>query len=174
MLSSTGLPRADRPPELLDDLVSLRAPAAARLEELPAIDPRFDSAVTRKGVAAVRTFLGGAGTSRGFWVFRGSERRVRAAARRLEQEGEITVRRIGPELLIVRSRRPSSPRELIVLAARVREAWGTRALVDRWPRTIAAVDRTALGGPTQGSNGSGAATGSGSSSANGTSSPSGP
>jgi hypothetical protein len=145
LLSSTGLPRSDRPPELLDDLVELRTPHAERLEELPAIDPRFDAAAVHRGVANVHAFLGATGRRNGFWVFRGSERRVRAAARRLRTDAALSVRRIGPELLVVRTRTPLSRIELIELAVRVRDGWGTRAPVDRWPRTIAAVDRTALG-----------------------------
>jgi hypothetical protein len=145
LLSSTGLPRSDRPPELLDDFVQLRAPSAERLEELPAIDPRFDAAVVRSGVVNVRAFLDGTGRRRGFWVFRGSERRVRAAARRLEEDPALSTRVIGRELLVVRTRTPLERAELIELAVRVRDRWGTRAPVDRWPQTIAAIDREALG-----------------------------
>jgi hypothetical protein len=144
LFSSTGLPRSDRPPELLDDYVVLRSSSGDRVEELPAIDPRYDPDVGGKGVRAVKVFLAHSGEARGVWLFRGNERRVAAAARRLARDPDVVARRVGPELLVVKSRRPASRRALVALAAHVREAWGTEAPVDRWPRTIARIDRAAL------------------------------
>jgi len=144
LFSSTGLPRSDRPPELIDDYVALRFRGAARLEELPAIDPRYQDDVADKGVRDVRAFLAERGRATGMWLFRGSDRRVGAAMRRLARDPAVVARRVGPELILVSSRQPMGHRALVTLAARVRDAWGTTAPVDRWPRTIAQVDRTAL------------------------------
>jgi hypothetical protein len=144
LFSSTGSPRSDRPPELIDDLVALRAPAAARLEELPALDPRYDPGAVDRGIADVRLWLADAGTARGLWIFRGSERRVLAAVRRFHDDPALTARRIGPELVLVASRRPASRRQLVQLGIRVRDEWGTETPSDRWPRTLARIDRLAL------------------------------
>jgi Dolichyl-phosphate-mannose-protein mannosyltransferase len=143
LFSSTGSPRSDRPPELLDDYVALRSPTAIRVEELPAIDPRFESGLVQKGRAHVLTFLrSDPAPARGLWIFRGIPRRVDAALRRLAPRFET--RRISPELAIVRSREPASARTLIRQGLIVRTAWGLQTPADRWPRVIASVDRAAL------------------------------
>jgi len=145
LFSSTGSPRSDRPPELLDDLVALESPGVSRVEELPAIDPRFDPDVVAKGVRSVRSFLAGGGSAMGVWLFRGTERRADAAAARLARDPELNARRVGRELLVVSSRQVVSRRRLVELAERARVAWGTTTPRDRWPRTIAGIDRAALG-----------------------------
>jgi hypothetical protein len=143
LFSSTGSPRTDRPPELLDDYVALEAPGAARVEELPALDPRFETGLHAKGVARVRTFLAGdTAPHTGIWIFRGKPRRVAAAARRLA--AAYAVRRPGSELLLVMTRQPEPPRALVEDGLRIRHAWGVSTPADRWPRTIAEIDRDAL------------------------------
>jgi hypothetical protein len=145
LFSSTGTPRSDRPPELLDVLVSLRWPEAQRLEELPAVDPRFDAEAYANGVRDTQRFVSqDVGHAIGIWLFRGSERRVRAATRRFAADPDVAVQRIGPELVVVTSRRPASRRALVELGVRIRETWGTTTPADRWPRTIARIDREAL------------------------------
>ena len=145
LFSSTGLPRADRPPELLDDLLALETAGETRVEELPAIDPRFDRTAVPKGVAAVSGVAAAPGLAQGLWVFRGNERRVAAAKRRLDRDADLTARRVGRELLVVGTRRRESHRRLVELGARIRGDWGTTTPLDRWPRTIQRIDRVALG-----------------------------
>jgi len=143
LFSSTGSPRTDRPPELLDDYVALRSPPAIRVEELPAIDPRFESDLVQKGRARVDAFLRSSpAPARGLWIFRGRPRRIDAALRRLAASFET--RRISSELAIVRSREPASATMLVRQSLIVRTAWGLRTPADRWPRVIASVDRAAL------------------------------
>jgi hypothetical protein len=145
LFSSTGSPRSDRPPELLDDLVDLENRAPARVEELPAIDPRYDKELVAKGTRNVRAFLDERRERRGVWLFRGSARRVTAAERRLSTVPEISSKRVGEELLVVTSLKALEPRDLVELAVRVRTAWGTGAPNDRWPRMLVVIDRAALG-----------------------------
>jgi hypothetical protein len=143
LFSSTGSPRSDRPPELLDDYVALRSPPAIRVEELPAIDPRFETGLVRKGRARVVAFLrSNPAPARGVWIFRGIPRRVDALLRRLA--GGFEAQRISPELAIVHSREPTSAIALVRQALIVRTAWGLGTPADRWPRVIASVDRAAL------------------------------
>jgi hypothetical protein len=143
LFSSTGSPRSDRPPELLDDYVALRSPPAVRVEELPAIDPRFETGLVQKGRARVVAFLrSNPAPARGLWIFRGRPQRVDALLRRLA--GEFETRRISPELALVRSREPTSAIALVRQALIVRTAWGLQTPADRWPRVIASVDRAAL------------------------------
>jgi hypothetical protein len=146
LFSSTGLPRPDRPPELLDDLVALESPGALRVEELPGIEPRFDPEIVAKGIRSVRLFLGEGGDAMGLWLFRGTDRRVGAAAARLANDPDLIARRVGREFLVVSSRRAVSHRRLVELAKRLRITWGTTTPRDRWPRTIANIDRAALAG----------------------------
>ena len=144
LFSSTGSPRSDRPPELLDDYVALRSSPAIRVEELPAIDPRYENDLVQKGRARVDAFLrSDPAPAKGLWIFRGVPRRVDAALRRLNTTFET--HRISPELLIVRSRAPAPAKELVREALVVRTAWGLKTPADRWPRVIASVDRAALG-----------------------------
>jgi hypothetical protein len=144
LFSSTGSPRSDRPPELLDDYVALRSAPAIRVEELPAIDPRYEGNLVKKGRAKVDAFLRSDNTpAKGVWIFRGVPRRVDAAVRRLHATFET--RLISPELLVVRSRAPAPARALVREGLLVRTAWGLQTPADRWPRVIASVDRDALG-----------------------------
>jgi hypothetical protein len=143
LFSSTGSPRSDRPPELLDDYVALRSEPTGRVEELPAIDPRYEEGLVEKGRARVDAFLSASpATARGLWIFRGRSRRIDAALRRLAPTFETE--RISPEVAIVRSRWPASAIVLVRQALLVRIAWGLRTPADRWPRVIASVDRAAL------------------------------
>jgi hypothetical protein len=144
LFSSTGSPRSDRPPELLDDLIDLRAGAIERVEELPAIDPRYEDGLVGKGTGRVHSFLSSSGPRVGTWVFRGTPRRVSAAERRLATDPDVTVVPVGSELLVVRSRGPRERRALVELGVRVRTAWGTSTPADRWPRLLVVIDRTAL------------------------------
>lgn len=144
IFSSTGSPRSDRPPELLDDLVALEAEGARRVEELPAIDPRFAHDLVAKGVRNVRAFLELRGAEGGLWLLRGRPHRVGGATRRLGDDADLVAVRISSELLAVRTRRPEQHRRLIELGRRVRRAWGLGTPNDRWPRTIDEVDRLAL------------------------------
>jgi len=145
LFSSTGSPRSDRPPELLDDLVDLQAGVPGRVEELPAIEPRYEPDLVAKGERNVRVFLAGTGARRGMWIFRGNARRVSAAARRLAADRELAVAQIGDELLVVSSRRALDRRHLVELGIRVRTAWGTGTPADRWPKTLVVIGRRALG-----------------------------
>ena len=142
LFSSTGSPRADRPPELLDDYVALEARTAGRVEELPAIDPRYERGLLAKGRDRVETFLRSGTEGPGVWVFRGKPRRVDAAERRLTP-GYETVR-VSRELLLVRTRTPAPPRELVRRSLAVRTAWGLSTPADRWPRLLVSVDRASL------------------------------
>ncbi len=144
LFSSTGAP-ASRPPELLDDFIALETGRLNRVEELPAIDPRYESGLVAKGDRNVRAFLAGSSELRGVWVFRGPRRRVRAAERHLRAVSLVSPIRIGPELLVVTSRAALGPRHLIELGIRVRRAWGVTTPADRWPRTLVVIDRAALG-----------------------------
>ncbi len=142
LFSSTGSRRTDRPPELLDDYVALERPVAVQVEELPAIDPRYEQGLVEKGRRRVVAFLDGGETPRrGVWILRGRPRRVDAALRRL---GGYETVRASPELALVRSRRPAGPRELVREALAVRTAWGLATPADRWPRLLVAVDRASL------------------------------
>ena len=144
LFSSTGSPRSDRPPELLDDYIALRTSSIIRVEELPAIDPRYENGLVAKGRKQVVAFLqADPGPARGAWVFRGRPRRVDAALRRLAPE--FATKRISPEVALVRSRRPASATELVRQSLAVRIAWGLATPADRWPRVLASVDRAALG-----------------------------
>jgi hypothetical protein len=144
LFSSTGSPTT-RPPELLDDLVALEAPPTARVEELAAIDPRYESGLVAKGVRNVRTFLAASGDRRGVWIFRGSPRRVTAAERRLRSVPGVVAQQAGDQFLVVTSRQAHSARELVELAVQVRTAWGIGTPNDRWPRLLVVIDQAALG-----------------------------
>jgi hypothetical protein len=142
LVSSTGSPRTDRPPELLDDYIALRATTAERVEELPAIDPRYETGLVAKGRAHVEAFLRDGNPGRGLWIFSGKPQRVDGLLRRLA--GRFDTRRISARVGLVRSRAPAAPRAVVEQALSVRAAWGLSTPSDRWPRTIAAVDRAAL------------------------------
>ena len=134
-----------RPPELLDDYVALERPVGVQVEELPAIDPRYERGLVAKGRRRVVAFLDGGGAPRrAVWVFRGRPRRVDAALRRL---GGYDTVRASPELALVRSSRPAEPRELVREALAVRKASGLTTPADRWPRLLVEVDRASLASP---------------------------
>jgi hypothetical protein len=140
LFSSTGSPRADRPPELLDEYIALEASPADRVEELPAIDPRYERGLVQKGRAHVEAFLhANTAEARGLWIFGGRSSRIDALLRRLSPTFER--RRISATIAIVRSLAPAPPAALVRQALRVRTAWGLQTPADRWPRVIASVDR---------------------------------
>lgn len=145
LFSSTGTPRSGRPPELLDDLLVLEHGARARLEELPAIDPRFDPRVVAKGAGNVGEFLAHPAPASGMWIFYGRPGRVRAATRRLQGIPDVSARIVSDQLLVVQTRTRSDASRLVELAIAVRSAWGLGTPSDRWPRAIVAADRAGLG-----------------------------
>lgn len=144
LFSSTGTPRSGRPPELLDDLLALEHGEGQRLEELPAIDPRFDAHVVANGAVNVRRFLTRPTAAEGMWVFYGRDDRVLAAARRLRKIPAVRARIVGDQLLVVRTRTREDASRLIELAIAVRSAWGLGSPADRWPRAIVAADRAGV------------------------------
>jgi hypothetical protein len=144
LFSSTGTPVSGRPPELLDDLVALQRGDGERLEELPAIDPRFDSHVIANGAANVGRFLTKRTPARAMWIFHGRPDRVRAARRRLSKRRDVRTRLVSAQLLVVETRREEDRRRLVELAIAVRSAWGLRTPSDRWPRAIVSADRAGL------------------------------
>ncbi len=108
LFSSTGTPVSDRPPELLDDYVDLET-GARRVEELPGIDLRFEPNLEQRGRANLAAFVAEGKGGRGLWVFRGPERRVTRAIRRLAGDRQLAAERLSPTLLVVRSRTPAAP-----------------------------------------------------------------
>ena len=145
LLSSTGSPISDRPPEHLDTYVALRRPDIGRLEELPSLDPRFDAQVEEHGRAAVVAYLRRARTpARGVWIFRGPQRRVAHAEHVLGGVPGVESRRASKTLLVVRSSAPVPPRRLIEQSIEVRRAWSIRSPSDRWADALVGIDRAAL------------------------------
>ena len=142
LFSSTGTPRSGRPPELLDDLLVLEHNESDRLEELPAIDPRFDPDVVANGAISVRRFLTRPKPASGMWVFSGRPERVQLATRRLRKIPAVRSRVVSGQLLVIQTRAPEDASRLIELAIAVRSAWGLRSPSDRWPRAIVAADRS--------------------------------
>jgi hypothetical protein len=145
LFSSTGTPVSDRPPELLDDYLELAGRASRRVEELPGIDLRFEPRLREHGRANVAAFLVGGGSGRGAWVFRGPERRVARAVRRLADDRELAAERASPTLLLVRSRAPAAPAALIEQGIRARTAWTLDSPADRWTALLLAIDRAQRG-----------------------------
>lgn len=141
LFSSTGTPVSDRPPELLDDYLDLEGPAARRVEELPGIDLRFEPDLEERGGANVAAFLAGGEGGRGLWVFRGPERRVTRAIRRLDDDRELAAERPSATLLLVRSRTPAAPPVLIEQGIRARTAWTLASPADRWTTLLLAIGR---------------------------------
>ena len=141
LFSSTGTPVSDRPPELLDDYVELERPVAVRVEELPGIDLRFEPDLEERGGANVAVFVAAGEGGRGLWVFRGPERRVTRAIRRLEDERELAAERASATLLLVRSRAPAPPRVLIAQGVRARTAWTLDSPADRWTTLLLEIAR---------------------------------
>jgi hypothetical protein len=145
LLSSTGTPIADRPSEDLDSYVSLRMPRIGRLEELPALNPRFDAHVVPKGRAAVIAYLRGAPhPARGVWIFRGPARRIVRAVRQLAGIPGVEHRRVADTLLVVRSSAALPPLELIEQSLAVRTAWSIHSPSDHWDEVLMGIERAAL------------------------------
>ena len=145
LFSSTGTPVSDRPPELLDDYLDLEATVDQRVEELPGIDLRFERDLERRGRANVASFLATGRAGAGVWVFRGPERRVTRAVRRLASDPQLTAERVSATLLVVRSRAPAAPPVLIEQGVRARTAWTLASPADRWTTLLLAIGRAQRG-----------------------------
>jgi len=141
LFSSTGTPVSDRPPELLDDYVDLET-EARRVEELPGIDLRFEPNLEQRGRANLAAFVAEGKGGRGLWVFRGPDRRVTRAVRRLAGDPQLVVVRLSPTLLVVRSRTPAAPPTVIAQGVRARTAWTLASPADRWTTLLLAIDRS--------------------------------
>ena len=92
--------------ELLDDYLDLEGLASRRVEELPGIDLRFEPDVEQHGRANVAAFVAGGKGGRGLWIFRGPERRVTRAIRRLGDDAELVAERQSATLLSSAPARP--------------------------------------------------------------------
>jgi hypothetical protein len=139
VFSSTGT-RTERPAELLDDHVLLEG-RGRRVEELPGIDLRFEPNLRERGAAALASFLAGGRGGRGAWIFRGSERRVTRAVRRVAGDPDLEAVRVSPTLLLIRSRRNAAPPALVEQGLRARTAWTLRSPADRWTTLLLAIGR---------------------------------
>ncbi len=146
LFSSTGTPVSDRPPELLDDYLDLEGLASRRVEELPGIDLRFEPDLERHGRENVAAFVKRGEGGRGLWVFRGPERRVTRAIRRLAGDAELVAERPSATLLLIRSRRAAAPPALIEQGIRARTAWTLNAPADRWTTLLLEIGRSARPG----------------------------
>jgi hypothetical protein len=146
LFSSTGTPVSDRPPELLDDYVDLEKPDALRVEELPGIDLRYEPNLEQRGRANLAAFVAGGKGGRGLWIFRGPERRVARAMRRLAGDRQLAAERLSATLLVVRSRTPAAAPALIEQGIRARTAWTLSSPADRWTTLLLAIDRSARRG----------------------------
>ena len=146
VFSSTGTPVSDRPPELLDDYLDLEGLASRRVEELPGIDLRFEPDVEQHGRANVAAFVAGGKGGRGLWIFRGPERRVTRAIRRLGDDAELVAERQSATLLLIRSRTTAAPPALIEQGIRARTAWTLNSPADRWTTTLLEIGRSARPG----------------------------
>jgi Dolichyl-phosphate-mannose-protein mannosyltransferase len=147
VFSSTGGPFGGRPAELVDLYVCLEVTDAVCVEELPAIEPRYEPNLVELGTREVRAFLdGGATPGRGAWLFAGPSRRMLLGQRRLQDKADIDVERLSPQLLLVRSLTSENREDLVRRAIAIREAWLGAAARDRWARTLVVVDRLALAG----------------------------
>ena len=146
LFSSTGTPVSDRPPELLDDYLGLEGLASQRVEELPGIDLRFEPDVEQNGRANVAAFVATGERGRGLWIFRGPERRVTRAIRRLGDDAELVADRQSPTLLLIRSRGPAAPPALIEQGIRARTAWTLNSPADRWTTLLLELGRSARPG----------------------------
>lgn len=144
LFSSTGTPISDRPPELIDDYVDLEKPDVIRVEELPGIDLRYEPNLVPRGRANVKTFVATGKGGRGMWIFRGPERRVTLAIRRLAGDRALATERLSATLLVVRSRTPAAPPALIEQGIRARTAWTLHSPADRWTTLLLRIDRGAL------------------------------
>jgi hypothetical protein len=147
LFSSTGTPASDRPPELLDRFLELETPGIELVEELPAIDPRYEPGVRARGAETVRRFLRGGRASVGIWVLSGKPSRVARAYRRLGRLPGVEARRISPRLLLVRTRRARRPPELVATGCRVRTAWLAPVRADALVRALLDIEHRALRHP---------------------------
>jgi len=146
LFSSTGSTISDRPPELLAEYVALELPGIERVDELPALDPRYQADVVQLGQKDVAAFIaGGDGRRIGVWIFRGSPARMPAAIGRLTRIGAVETQRVSSAIVVVRSRRPAAPRILIEQGLLVRRAWSQGSRHAPLVGMILAVDRGALG-----------------------------
>ena len=145
LFSSTGTPIADRSPELLDDYLELERRSGRRVEELPGIDLRFETGLAKRGGANVAAFLASGEPGHGAWVFRGPERRVTRAIRRLGQDPELVATRPSATLLLISSRAPAAPEGLIDQSIRARTAWTLNSPADRWTTLLLEIDRAQRG-----------------------------
>lgn len=132
LFSSTGTPISDRPPELLDDYLELEGRSIRHVEELPGIDLRYETGLAERGRANVAAFVASSEPGRGFWVFRGPNRRVDRALRRVARYPDLAAERPSPTLLVIRSRAPAAPAALIAQGLRARTAWTLNSPADRW------------------------------------------
>jgi len=144
LFTATGTPSASRPPELLDEYIALEVPGVDRVDELPAIDPRYQANVRELGRAEVARFLAKDQTTIGVWVFAGTPARIARALDRLRSVPDTVAERTSPNVLVVRSRGPSDARSLVAAGYEVRAAWLLGGRGDRLVRMILAVDRSAL------------------------------
>ena len=147
LFSSTGTPVSDRPPELLDDYLELEGlarPGASR----SCRGSTFASSPTssRTGRANVAAFVAGGKGGRGLWIFRGPERRVTRAIRRLGDDAELAADRQSPTLLLIRSRTAAAPPALIEQGIRARTAWTLASPADRWTTLLLEIGRSARPG----------------------------
>jgi len=138
LFSSTGT-RVERPAELLDDYLELEGRASRRVEELPGIDLRFETNLEQRGGANVAAFLESGEPGRGAWVFRGPDRRVERAIRRLARYADLEAARPSPTLLVIRSRAPAAPTALIEQGLQARTAWTLASPADRWTTVLLAI-----------------------------------
>jgi hypothetical protein len=141
LFSSTGTPVSDRPPELLDDYVDLEKPESRRVEELPGIDLRYEPNLGQRGRANLAAFVAAGKGGRGLWIFRGPERRVTRAVRRLADDRQLAAVRLSATLLVVRSRTSAAPHALIEQGIRARTAWTLASPADRWTTLLLRIDR---------------------------------
>jgi hypothetical protein len=144
LFASTGTSKSDRPPELVDSYVDLRIDHLRRIDELPAVDPRHEPGVERRGVELLRTFLQTRRRAGGIWLFEGLPRRVSRAERLLQRRRDVAVGRIGANVLVVVSNQPRLPRDLIQLGSTVRAAWLLPVPRDDLVRMIIRIDEAAL------------------------------
>ena len=142
LFSSTGTPVSDRPPELIDDYLDLEGLASRRVEELPGIDLRFEPDVEQNGRANVAAFVTTGERGRGLWIFRGPERRVTRAIRRLGDDAELVADRQSATLLLIRSRTAAAPPALIEQGIRARTAWTLASPADRWTTLLLEIGRS--------------------------------
>jgi hypothetical protein len=125
-------PFARRPPSLLDEYVALENPGTRRAPEGSSRSLATFADTDREPVTGV-------------WIFAGPPATVAAARIRLENVSGADVETISPSVLLVRSAEPLAPRDLVELAAALREAWLEVAPDDREAERFLRRARYALG-----------------------------